>query len=54
MPRDEKRDPAYLWDRLDAAKTITVFAAIVTKHIPELVQFLELLIPTNPILNDER
>lgn len=122
MPRDEKRDPAYLWDMLDAAKTITVFVsnrtfhdyqkdrmlrnaiernmeiigeaanrvsdgfqkshseipwksiigqrniliheygeikderiwAVVTKHIPELIQFLDLLIPTNPILNDER
>ena len=27
MPRDEKRDPAYLWDMLDAAKAITAFVA---------------------------
>jgi len=25
MPRDEKRDPAYLWDMLDAAKAIMAF-----------------------------
>ena len=28
--------------------------AVVTKHIPELIQFLELLIPTSPILDDEQ
>lgn len=27
MPRDEKRDPACLWDMLDAAKAITVFVS---------------------------
>jgi len=27
MPRDEKRDPAYLWDMLDAVKAITAFVA---------------------------
>ena len=122
MPRDEKRDPAYLWDMLDAAKAIMAFAtnrtfhdyqtdrmlrnaiernmeiigeaanrisdsfqkshseipwksiigqrniliheygeikneriwAVVAKRIPELIQFLEPLLPTNPIMDDER
>lgn len=27
MPRNESRDPAYLWDMLDAAKTIAAFVA---------------------------
>lgn len=27
MPRDEKRDPAYLWDMLDAAKAIMAFVS---------------------------
>ncbi len=122
MPRDEKRDPAYLWDMLDAAEAIMVFVsnrtfhdyqrdrmlrnavernmeiigeaanrisdsfqkshseipwksiigqrniliheygeikneriwAVVTKRIPELIQFLEPLLPTNPIMDDER
>lgn len=122
MPRDEKRDPAYLWDMLDAAKAIMAFAtnrtfhdyqkdrmlrnaiernmeiigeaanriserfqkshteipwgsiigqrniliheygeikderiwAVVTNRIPELIQFLEPLLPMNPITDDER
>ena len=32
MLRDEKRDPAYLWDMLDAAKAITVFVSNRTFH----------------------
>ena len=27
MPRNESRDPAYLWDRLDATRAISAFVA---------------------------
>jgi uncharacterized protein with HEPN domain len=32
MPRNESRDPAYLWDMLDAARAISAFVAGRTFH----------------------
>lgn len=32
MPRDDRHDPAYLWDMLDAAKAIAVFISNRTFH----------------------
>ena len=38
MPRNESRDPAYLWDRLDTARAISAFVA-------ELIPLLKPLLP---------
>jgi uncharacterized protein with HEPN domain len=44
----DKGDAAYLWDMLDAAKSIVSMTKGMTIHVPELLSQLEKLTPTPP------